>query len=360
LGRYPWLAIVNNYIEAGAKHWSPETTSTKRRGLIRIGRNLELLKSLELISTTNPEKLTDKDIEAYDRWNAERELTDQKGKKIKIVSRVKDIEMINGLTLFCGNPVVEAMRKMPGHQGLPKRPALGPKVSYSEKTVLSVLETALNAAREAVRPKQWGAIATLGWLVIENGFGPRPREARMLQLGDLDIRQFKIRVNHPKGEGQWADGDWVTLIPTFAPYMIEFLKLRANFLTQTGIDPNDLQIPLIPKIVKGRTEIYSSKQVALTHRKLAKATGIKLRPKDGRTSFGQNFIDHGFTVDEVSKRMRHATVATTQRFYIELRPDDDFERLRARYEASKGSQIGKAPKVNSSGLTEKEALNYYR
>jgi len=37
--------------------------------------------------------------------------------------------------------------------------------------------------------------------------------------------------------------------------------------------------------------------------------------------------------------MRHSTVATTQNFYIELRPDDDFERLKARYDRAEKVQF---------------------
>jgi integrase len=109
---------------------------------------------------------------------------------------------------------------------------------------------------------------------------------------------------------------------------------------------------LIPKLRDRAVGIYTEKQIALSHRQFAKATGIQIRPKDGRTSFGQNLIDHGFTVDEVSKRMRHATVATTQNFYIELRPDDDFERLKARYE--------RAGKANPRRIEPKDEQILYR
>lgn len=331
LGRYPWLTWAMRYIKEGVRYWSPETVERKRRGLVRIGNVLKELQAAGMVSTSNPEKLTARDVEAFDRWNQERGL--------KISSRCRDNELIKGVTVLAGNPVVELMRQRPGKSGLPKRPSHGPKISFTEGTVLEVMEKAKERAQKAKLVNEWKDVTLLGCLVIENGFGFRPRELRPLLFGDLILSQYKIRVNHPKGEGHWSDGDWVTIIPTFAPYLLTYIELRAKYLRRYGVDPNEPKVPMVPKLREGAVGTYTEKQIAHTHRQFAKVTGVDLRPKDGRTSFGQNLIDHGFSVDEVSKRMRHATVATTQNFYIELRPDDDFERLKARYERAEKAQF---------------------
>jgi integrase len=56
-------------------------------------------------------------------------------------------------------------------------------------------------------------------------------------------------------------------------------------------------------------------------RKIAIATGFRLRPHDLRKTAGSWLVQDGVDIYQVSKFMRHTSVKVTEKFYTELRPD---------------------------------------
>ena len=61
---------------------------------------------------------------------------------------------------------------------------------------------------------------------------------------------------------------------------------------------------------------------------LQQVSGLAIAPKDLRTSFGQILKDAGASMDDCSSMLRHESIKTTQEFYVDLRPQDTFDRLK--------------------------------
>jgi integrase len=78
---------------------------------------------------------------------------------------------------------------------------------------------------------------------------------------------------------------------------------------------------------KVKPVVYTAQALGKMFRELGTYVGVPIRPKDGRPSFGQALKDHGVPIEDISIRMRHTSVQTTQKYYVELRPDKDFRAL---------------------------------
>ena len=102
-------------------------------------------------------------------------------------------------------------------------------------------------------------------------------------------------------------------------------------------DPEASDVPLVPKLEKyGILEAqgtgYDLRAVAGLFRRLKRLTGLDIRPKDGRPSYGQIFKDHGVSLEQCSLLLRHKDIKTTQQYYVTLRPDNAFAELNKYFE----------------------------
>lgn len=70
---------------------------------------------------------------------------------------------------------------------------------------------------------------------------------------------------------------------------------------------------------------------------LRRHSGIDFHLKTFRATFGQQAIDNGAAIQDVSRALRHSTTLTTERYYARVRADDALGRIRkARAQATSG------------------------
>ncbi len=337
MGRFPWLTYSNAFVDAVKKDLSNGKQGTVQeytRKLQMLGRYLDDLKARGLVKATppsirpgslkdsknvNPIFLKKEDIEAYVRW-----AKDEKGLKASTIA--KQIGLLKGLTLFVGNPVIEKMRQLPGKSGLPTPPPHGPKICFSEETVLPFLT---RVQKHAELTDSWWDIAAFGFAVVYSGTGLRPKEARKALLKDLDTVNCRLWVSNPKGQGEWTEGDFALILKPFRPYMQAYLNMRQRHMDSRGMNPTDPKRPLIPRLYPpARPTVdpvfFEAANVRNMFVRLRKLTGIGFRPKDGRPSYGQLLKDRGVPIEDCSVLLRHTNVKTTQAYYVSLRPDKAF------------------------------------
>ena len=338
MGRFPWLTYSNAFVEAVKKDLSngkQGTVQEMTRKLRMLGRYMNELKARGLVKATpfsikagrrydsknvNPMFLTKDDIEAYVRW-----ARDEKGMKNSTIS--KQIGLLKGLTVFVGNLVIVNMKMLPGRSGLPSPPPVGPKVCFSEETVISFLKA---AQKQAELTNCWWDIAGFGFAVIYSGTGLRPKEARKALLKDLDTVNNRLWVGSPKGKGEWTEGDFALILKPFRPFLHAYLQLRHAYMTRRGLNPTESGKPLIPRLKASTLPtvdpvFFEASNVRNMFERLRKLTGIAFRPKDGRPSYGQMLKDHGVPIEDCSVFLRHTNVKTTQAYYVSLRPDKAFK-----------------------------------
>ena len=118
--------------------------------------------------------------------------------------------------------------------------------------------------------------------------------------------------------------DYTTMLPPIQEHIEKFLELRTQHLTVETL----FLFPAIkgPKIQKDAEQL-SSNHIRKMFVEIGEVVGLDIAPKDLRTSYGQVLMDWGAGIETTSRMLRHASVATTQQWYVELRPDDSFEKL---------------------------------
>jgi integrase len=261
---------------------------------------------------------------------------------------------MNQVTAMAGNPVVMTMRQHPvKRQQLPKRTSKAAKRSFGLETVLTFLET---ARIQAESNDDWWYTARYGFVAFFAGFGLRQKELRAARMRALEVHCWRLKVEHAKTEP-----DYTSLLPPFEGHVRAFLGLRKKALQARGLDPgagNTLIIPNLPtpraRAIEG--EGFTGPQVRSMFKELRQATGIPIAPKDLRTSFGQILMDVGASMDQCSAQMRHASVATTQKWYVDLRSEDTYDRLRDLFDHQEPQRSRNSipPKLNFGPSTEKE------
>ena len=323
MGRNPWLTYSNRLM-AERTDWSKTdegTVQAVERRLRYLGSVVRMLHERidertnePIVSTVNPAKLNEKDITALTRYFLD---------EIKIANATakKYTTTMGHITVFAGNPIIDLMRKHPiKKRGLPHGPSTAPKDSYCLDTVLSFLDRAYEIARNA---KDWWDVARYGFVVGYVGFGLRPKEYRAIPITDLEIYSHRLKVQYSKT----GVPDYTTLLPPMKKHLNQYLDLRTKWMLETGSDPkNGLMVPMLPT-KRARSPEWQSYQVRRMFRELREDGMPPIKPKDLRTSFGQIMMDNGATMDQCSKQLRHASIATTQEFYVDLRPDNTYQTL---------------------------------
>lgn len=314
MGRNPWLKFSLQLVEERAD-WSrtKEGTAQERiRKLRHLGKIVEQLHEQGRLTTTNPARMGERDV-----MNLFGEL---KSRGLKSGTMLKYLGIMSQLCALADNAIIAQLRAHPiKAQQLPHGNGKAGKRSFRLETVLAFLEV---ARARAEKSDAWWDVVAYGLVAFAAGFGVRPKELRALQYADLEKYCWRIRVDFSK-----TVPDYTTLLPPVRPHVERFLQLREAHLGRQG-NPQ-----LFPELagpgMRESGETVTSNQVRKMFARIGEEAGVDIAPKDLRTSYGQVLMDCGATIETTSRLLRHASVATTQRWYVDLRPDDSYDKLQA-------------------------------
>lgn len=318
MGRYPWTEYSVEMIRERVD-WSRKkegTTQAMTRKLRYLGGIAAGLKRRGEISTTNPRKMRENDVASLFRY-----LRDDM--RLKPNTLRKYLTAVTMLTSFAGNSVVTTMRANPvKRMALPHGACRSGRKSFNLKTVQAFLEAAREKAEASA---DWWDKAAYGFAVLAAGFGLRPKELRAVRVQDLEKFCWRLKVGYSKEQP-----DYATLLPPLQGHLEHYLEFRAVELQGAGQNPAEGL--LVPWLETGRVKTkedgtWTGNQLRAMFEDLRKVANVPISPKDLRTSFGQILKDHGYTMDDCSLALRHGSVATTQKWYVELRPEDTFSKL---------------------------------
>ena len=314
MGRYPFIFWVCLFLEAIKPYYAASTHRIISSGLKVIGRAFNELRRAGRVSTTNPKKMNQADIEAFLQWMKERRT--RNGVGLKQATQANYLEYLAALLLYVENPVMERMRAL-HYIRFPQ------KISTEIRTL----------SEDKIEQIRVGLTDMPGWdgeiarfIVPMYAYsGLRRKELRRARLEDLDIDRWKILVVHPKGEGRYASDGTAPILQPARQAVLDFLKARQEYLRENGVVECE---PLVPRIyMSGKVDYWTDAMWGGLKDKAQRHAGIPFRLQYLRASFGQICKDRGASIEAVSRALRHKTTKTTELYYARIRPENAFREL---------------------------------
>lgn len=297
LGRYPFAAGINPFIDSRKGTWDPETTMPEeRRKLQQIGRMFEDLKSQGRVSTTDPRHIKRSDVQEF--------MVELR--KVDPSFQQPQMRRLKQYLRFFKNYVIEDMKsdgiKLPKAHKKPIR-AIDPHDLILIFATVKELEG-------------WTGSVARGMLSLYFATGARPTELRLAHFEDLNLKKRTFFVRHPKGEGSWASPEIVNIIREDMVPMIEcYLRERSEHLRGGG---DNKATALFPNVL-GKNGFYSANRFRMIKEKVAKESGVEFKLKDFRSTLTTVTINGDLSrLGAMSAQLRHESPNTTHKFYNKI------------------------------------------
>ena len=307
MGRYPFKAAANKYLDAREGFVSPKTHQVVGQRFHRLGEIFDQLKELGKVKSTDPRIMGTDDIRALVLF-MEREGLQQSTQSAYLTT-------LNKLLLHQGNPVLERIRSEGGR--LPKS---------IPKDLQSLEESDIRSIQKAARTlKGWqGSIARFLTFVYPST-GLRMSELRLADIDHLDTKNWTLYVAHPKGERSYGKKRIVLILPQARGAVTEFLTERERYLEKAGFPDAK---PLIPCYYRGEIRYYSQSGLYPIKQKVEAIAGISFKFKDYRDAFAQLTVDRDpSSLSAVSRQLGHRTTLTTELHYARIRSGNALKAL---------------------------------
>lgn len=312
MGRFPYLILLKSYLTEIEPYYKESTMQEMTRKLRWIHTVLQDLKAEGKARTTSPKMMKERDIAAFIGWCNDHLDSSTTRKYLGYFERFLG---------WCGNPVFQQMR-LKKHIRIPK-----PK----RKSIRALSQRTMDTIKAgADKIDGWdGAVAGFA-LEVYSVTGLRVSELRLARVDDLDLKRWRLKVSHPKGDGSWASPDEEVPIPESSKLVVsDFLAERREMLDRIGVNQCGPLIPFFPKN-HGEPTHWSEGMWRKLKRKVVEVSGIPFRWKDLRPTFAQICKDKGMDIELISKMLRHTSIETTQRYYARIRSEvafEEFERI---------------------------------
>lgn len=319
-GRFPFVPLMNKYLEALADHRAMTTLAQLRRDLRTISLDVMELLGAGRLTTANPKTMNVTDIAViigYWRVRPKRGPNARfTGGTLDPTSQTHLWRALKGLLEYVGNGAVGQLKTLP-HVEVPHT---------LDKPIDTLSENDLQRLRASAETIQgWRGIVTRFLVDFCPGTALRPMEIRLQEVGCVDPRKRTGVVCHPKGEGKYSAAHTAPFVIDAAAEraLAEFLPDRARFLDGEG---SNLLVPY--RNTRGEISGWPESSLRKLMSDLSKASGIHVSLQEFRATFGQRAIDRGASIQAVSRCMRHKTTVTTERYYARMRPDDAMDEVR--------------------------------
>lgn len=318
LGRYPLLIVVGRYLEKRKLMVCKSTLANENRILVHIDRVLKGLKKDGLLENLNPQKMSPEDVRAFIDWMEIRGFEPE--------SKAKYLHCLNGVLLFCKNPVIENMKR-DGFR-LPRR---------TKKPIHAIAEADLLKIQGAAeKMKGWVGVRTRFLVVCYPATGLRPSELRLAHLDDLNIKTWTLFVRHPKGEGTYGQCRKAIILPQYRSQILQYLKQRNEYVKSMGLSNATY---LIPRCEHRRDDFYSANAFRKLKVKVEEASGVGFKLKDFRPTFATMSVElDPNLLPDISTMLGHADIKTTQRYYAQISCDSAGRRLEAAWQKKLGAE----------------------
>ena len=309
--KFPLRSATKQYLAMREDRVKKSTLDNETRILWRIVGTLEEMMVQGKLATNNPWKMGRKDIKAIldQLKDADRPLDNE--------TLEKYIRYLEGVLNFCGNKVIEVMKK--------DSPNLFPK--RGRKPIVHLSEEDVNILQNAADDFEgWNGSIVRFMASFYPATGLRPSELRTARLEDLNIKNWTFKVRNPKGAGSYGERRVISIMPQAEETTLRFLNERRQHIRSMGFKESKY---LIPNLSGGKDTTYSSNHFRKLKKRLQEATGIEFRIKDFRSTFASlSVMKDPSALPYVSQQLGHSSQMTTQKFYADMELIDAGNALR--------------------------------
>ncbi|MBA3044711.1 MAG: site-specific integrase [Candidatus Thermoplasmatota archaeon] len=305
MGRYPFLAEMENYLTDSVGFKAKSTLNNERRMLRNLHNDIQQLYQDGIISTTNPKTLIEKDIREIHRYLIMRENKEQAG-NLDVNTIAKYMQYLKNLVNWCGN---SCMIRLQMQGKLPKRSNHKAIISLDEEDALELFTLSQTGYG-------WNG-AVIAFIIPTHIFlGLRASELQRAELRDINLRKWTFFIRYPKGGPEYQK---TMSIPTeLRPYVLRFLEQRVQEIKKRGVDIAAALIPVMTKyrvVDKPPTPAYFWR----LKRELEDRVGIKFHFQMLRRTSGQLILNaNKNNLPIVQKHLRHSSLTITQKHYVEM------------------------------------------
>jgi integrase/recombinase XerD len=301
LGRYPFAAAADWYMKK-KRHGtvSDNTYDEEERKYRYIGGVFEDLKKQGKVQTTDPRHMKRQDIQEFMAW-----MRTKKPKSLAPSAQEKLISLLNNLLTAFKNRVIDDMKV----DGV-RFPRAGKKaVRVISQPNLESIFTALN------QMDGWRGSVAKGMLALYLATGLRPKELRLANIEDLNLEEMTLYVQHPKGEGSWAEPEEVAIIlEEMSPYIRQYVGDRKKYLKNKGRAD---AVALFPSLdPRTRTGYYSANGFREIKAKVERLSGVRFKLKDFRPTLTSATVNGDLKLlPLMTAQLRHKDPNTTKNSY---------------------------------------------
>lgn len=316
-----WSQCSRAYIDEIKPFYRPKTLAVMERGLHRIGFVLSELRAAGKVTTTKPKMIKLDDVIAFLVWM--KTCPTRQGKGLQASTQLNYFEYLIALLKWTENPVVlEVMTSSFIRL---------PRISLPEIRVLPEGLVRRLQSRLENLPDWDGCVAR--FMVTMHAYaGLRRSELRLAMLQDMDAKNWRITVSHPKGGGAWSSNCAAIILPPGRQNVRDFLQERKDYLASHGMGECE---PLVPRVWRdGSVEYWTDAMWGKTKGRAERFAETPFRIGELRATFAQMCKDRGTGIEVVSRALRHRYVLTTEMYYARMRPEAAFRELEGLFTAS--------------------------
>jgi integrase len=300
VGRYPFMRDALAYLRAMETVFAPSTMKEAERRLRRMDKDLTALKESGTIKNIAAYALTEEDILAYLKLLRDRGMHDS--------GVCHNVDTLSSVMNYIGNPSMERA-KAKYRQHFPKR---GSKrynpIPTDERS--KIIECANN-----VSEKDWMLMEAYGLTVTAICTGLRPKELRLANISDLDLKKEILYTEHVKAEDSYGNARYTAVHPDGLTFLTRYVKVRSERLAGEGITNCEALFPAIQDIHREGDGYFAANSLTKLRARVTADSGVKFDLRACRRTFGQENVNLGVPLDAVSRMMGHATTTTTEKYY---------------------------------------------
>jgi integrase/recombinase XerD len=342
MGRFPFMAAVNDYMDSMKGVLAASTSKELERRYKRMHKDLQQLLDAGKVSTLHPEKINEQDVLAY--------LSCLRARGLKDESVSHNLITLCSVLRFSGNTAVDrAKMKYPQHFPKYTKQRLDP---INDEDRLKIIETA-----NTVPSDDWRRM--LGYAIAVSGIcsGLRPGELRKTKVYEIDLNRGLMHAEEVKGKGRYGEPRDAALHPDGVSFLRRYLRARAEMISKM-CPTNDVLFPELRENSEG-SGLYSQQGFSKLRLIVQKETGIVFDGRATRRTYGQTGIDQGVPVDAISRMLGHSSTKTTEKYYCRRWNDAAIAEARRVWDSQPALIEAKPQKVISPLIEKQKYLPGY-
>lgn len=297
MGRYPFLAQANKYLEAYGSNYAETTRDEYKRRYRRMDKDMRALVKSKRMTSMEPRNIDAEDVLAY--------VTYLRSKETKEDAICHDISALRSLLVWLGNTAVDNFR-MRYKSANPRRKRGGlPPLGESE--YMAILR-----ASERVADDDWKLLRAYTLVLLSICAGLRTKELRFCRVQDLNTSEWMLHTERVKGEDTYGKPRDIPIWPEACRILTRYLRVR-NELVMRKCPGN---AALFPALGNRKKDLYMSSNGLQQMKMLVqKDAGVRFDLRKCRRTFCQTALDEGMLIESVSRLMGHSSTRTTEEYY---------------------------------------------